>query len=126
MASKKKQIRHAEVVRMFAARLRERRLAAGFTQAGLAEATGVTPTNITRLEAAGAAPGIDTVAQLAEALGATLHDLLPVSPPPDVTEHLRGRWEVLNRQLASKADRDLLQALVPLLARLAEVPGKSR
>jgi transcriptional regulator with XRE-family HTH domain len=126
MPSKKKQIRHAEVVRLFAARLRERRLGNGLTQAGLAEAAGVTPTYITRLEAAGAAPGIDTVAQLANALGTTLHDLLPLTAPPDVTEHLRGRWEAVCRQVGAKADRDLLNALVPLLARLSEVPAKGR
>src|SRR4051794_3168359 len=119
MPPKKSQIRHADVVRRFAARLKERRLAAGLTQADLAAAAGLTGTYITRLEAAGAAPGIDTVTQLAEALGTTLHDLVPLATPPDPTTYLRGRGEALLRQLVDKADRDLLQALVPLLARLA-------
>jgi transcriptional regulator with XRE-family HTH domain len=119
MPVKKPQIRHAEIVRLFAARLKERRLAAGMTQAELAEAAGVTPTYITRLEAAGAAPGIDTVARVADALGTTLHDLVPLAAQPDVAGYLKGRVEVLCRQLVGKADRELLQALVPLLARLA-------
>lgn len=126
MAAKKHPIRHAEVVHLFAARLRERRLAAGLTQADLAEAAEVTPTYITRLEAAGAAPGIDTVTRLADALGTTLHDLVPIAAPPDVAAHLKGRVEALCQQLVEKADRELLQALVPLLARLAEAPAKGR
>jgi transcriptional regulator with XRE-family HTH domain len=126
MPSKKSQIRHADVVRRFAARLRERRLAAGLTQADLAAAAGLTSTYVTRLEAAGAAPGIDTVTQLAEALGTTLHDLVPLDAPPDPTAYLRDRGEALLRQVVAKADRDLLAALVPLLARLAEAPAKGR
>lgn len=126
MPRKKPHIRHADVVRRFAARLREKRLAAGMTQADLAGAAGLTPTYVTRLEAAGAAPGIDTVAQLAEALGTTLHDLVPLATPPDQTAHLRERGEVLLRQLVAKADRDLLAAIVPVLARLAEASTKGR
>jgi transcriptional regulator with XRE-family HTH domain len=126
MPPKKPHIRQAEVVRRFAARLRERRLASGLTQADLAAAAGLTPTYVTRLEGAGAAPGIDTVAQLAAALGTTLHDLVPVDAPADLTAHLRDRGEALVRQLVAKADRDLLAALVPLLARLAEAPAKGR
>jgi transcriptional regulator with XRE-family HTH domain len=124
MPSKKKQIRHAEIVRLFAGRLRERRIGAGLTQTELADLAGLTPTYVSRLEAAGAAPGIDTVDRLATALGTTLHDLLPTSPPPDTLGVFRTRGQVLFEQLAKKADQELMQALVPLLARLLETPAK--
>ena len=58
--------------------------------------------------------------------GTTLHDLVPVEAPPDPTAHLRARGDALLKALVQKADRDLLAALVPLLARLAEAPAKGR
>ncbi len=124
MPSKKKQIRHAEVVRLFAARLRERRIGAGLTQTELADRAGLATTYISRLEAAGAAPGIDTVDKLAAALGTTLHDLLPATASPDTNVYFRQRAEELLGQLSQKADRELMQSLVPLLARLLETPMK--
>jgi transcriptional regulator with XRE-family HTH domain len=126
MPSKKKQIRHAEVVRLFAGRLRERRLGAGLTQAGLAEAAGVTPTYVTRLEAAGAAPGIDTVARLADALGTTVHDLLPVPTPPETLAALKARASTVLDQLLQKADRDVVDAVTPVLSQLADGVIKGR
>jgi hypothetical protein len=86
----------------------------------------LSPTDVTRLAAAGATLDFDAVAQLAAALGTTLHDLVPPSESPDPTAHLRARGEALLRQLAGKADRDLLTALIPLLARLTAAPSKGR
>ena len=126
MPAKRRRIEHAEIVRLFAARLRERRLGAGLTQATLARLAHVTPSYIGRLEAAGAAPGIDTLARLAAALGTTSHDLLPLAAPPDPLDHLRGRAQALFDELVQKADRELLQVVVPLLARLVESPARSR
>ena len=53
------------------------------TQAELARVAEVTATYISRLESAGAAPGIDLVARLATALGSTVTELLPTTTPPD-------------------------------------------
>lgn len=118
--------RQAEIVRLFAARLREVRRSRGLTQAELGEAAGVAASYIGRLEAAGAAPGIDLVARLATALGTTVHDLLPAGPPPDTEAVLRGRAEALFTGLVKSADRDTLLMLAPLLARLAESPVANR
>src|SRR2546423_13368145 len=81
--AKRGRIRHAEIVELFAARLREVRHSRGMTQAELARQAHVTVSYIGRLESAGAAPGIDLVERLAKALGITVADLLPTTAPPD-------------------------------------------
>ncbi|HEX3151648.1 MAG TPA: helix-turn-helix domain-containing protein [Gemmataceae bacterium] len=126
MPSKKRRIEHDEIVKRFAARLRERRLGAGLTQAALARLAHVTQSYIGRLEAAGAAPGIDTLQRLSAALGTTAHDLLPLSEPTDPLEHLKGRGQALFDELLRRADRELMQVVVPLLARLVEGPARNR
>lgn len=126
MPSKKRRIEHTEIVKLFAVRLRERRLGAGLTQAALARLAHVTPTYVGRLEAAGAAPGIDTLQRLAIALGTTVHDLLPVAAPSDPLTHLKSRGSDLFDELLQKADRELMQVVVPLLARLLEGPARVR
>src|SRR5262245_58076614 len=58
MAKRRKvHIEHDEIVQLFAQRLREARNAVGMTQTELARQAGVTGTYVSRLEAAGAAPG---------------------------------------------------------------------
>src|SRR5947209_3875477 len=93
--AKQVQIAHDEIVRLFAQRLRERRSAVGMTQAELARQAGVTATYVSRLEAAGAAPGIDLVGRLARALGASVTDLLPTTAPPDPLPVLKGQAKKL-------------------------------
>jgi transcriptional regulator with XRE-family HTH domain len=126
MPSKKRRIEHARIVKLFAARLRELRIGAGLTQTELAELASLAPNYVGRLEAAGAAPGIDTLEQLASALAITPHDLLPLSAPPDTLAALRARGEALFDEFAKKADREAWQMLVPLLAKLVEGPAGSR
>jgi transcriptional regulator with XRE-family HTH domain len=126
MPPKKRRVEQAEVVKLFAARLRERRSGAGLTQVELARLAHVTPTYVGRLEAAGAAPGIDTLDRLAAALGTTAHDLLPLAAPPDTLARLKARGRVLFDELLQKADRELMQVVVPLLSRLVESPARSR
>lgn len=109
-----------EAVRLFAGRLREVRLSRGLTQVELGRRANVTASYIWRLESAGASPGIDLVARLAQALETTSHDLLP-STAPSVSakvlgDQVRGRLEIIVRT----ADRELLLMLDQLLARLAE------
>jgi transcriptional regulator with XRE-family HTH domain len=118
--------RQAEIVRLFAARLREVRRSRGMTQAEHAAVAHMVPSYVGKLEAGGTAPGIDLVARLAAALGTTVHDLLPAGPPPDTDAVLRGRADTLFAGLVRSADRETLLMLAPLLARLAESPVAHR
>ena len=108
-----------EAVRLFAARLKEVRLARGLSQAELGRQANVTASYIWRLENAGASPGIDLVARLAKALGTTSHDLLPAAAPTDTIPVLREQARRLFESLVGSADRELLVMLNQLLARLA-------
>jgi transcriptional regulator with XRE-family HTH domain len=110
--------RQDEIVGRFAARLREVRSARGMTQADLAKHARVTETYIGRLEAGRAAPGIDLVARLAKGLSTTVADLLPQDNPPDPEQMLRKQARHLADDLIGAADRETLQLLVPLLARI--------
>lgn len=124
--SKKKVIRHHAVVGHFAGRLRELRRSRGMSQAELAEAATITPTYVSRLEAGSSAPNIDTVARLSEALGVPIAELLPATAPDDPTALLRDQARRLAAALIDGADRETLQMLCPLLARLAEAPARTR
>lgn len=126
MARRRQPIQHDPVVRRFAARLKELRRAAGLTQVELARQAHITVTYIGRLENVGAAPGIDLVARLAHALGVGLSDLLPATDIPDPAETLRGQAKRIFDGLLASADRETLQLLVPLLARLSGVPGPNK
>jgi transcriptional regulator with XRE-family HTH domain len=125
MPVKKRRIDQHAIVSLFAARLRERRHGVGLTQIELAKQAGVTPTYVGRLESGGAAPGIDTVARLATALGTTVHDLLPLTASPDTLAMLKERGRELADELLKKSDRELMQLVVPLLARLLEAPARA-
>jgi transcriptional regulator with XRE-family HTH domain len=123
---RKSRIEQDEVVRLFAARLREVRQSRGMTQAELSRRAHVTASYIWRLESGGAAPGIDLVARLAGALGTTSHDLMPETAPPDTTAVLRDRARGLFAALLAAADRETLLMLNPLLARLAGAAERTR
>lgn len=124
MPRKRPKTRHAEIVRLFSERLREVRRSRGMTQAELARQAAVTVSYIARLEAAGSAPGVDLLARLAAALGVTVHELLPTAPSPDTLAVLRDRARQLFEELLRSADREALQMLCQLLARLLESPRR--
>lgn len=127
MAKKRKQrIQQAEIVERFAARLREVRTSRGMTQAEVARAAQITPSYCYRLESASSAPGIDLVLRLADALGTSVHDLLPTTEPPDTLPVLQDRARTLFESLMETASREDLLFLCPLLARLAESPTRRR
>lgn len=126
MAKRKPRIEHAEIVRLFAARLREVRHSRGMTQADLARKAHATTSYIGRLESGGAAPGIDLVDRLASALGTTAVDLLPATTSPDTLAVLRDQAKQLFSALVQAADREGLQMLCPLLARLNESMNRSK
>jgi transcriptional regulator with XRE-family HTH domain len=119
-ARKKTRIQHAAIVSLFAARLRELRLARGKTQVQLARDCGLSLTYIGRLEKKEAAPGIDTVQKLAAALGCTVHDLLPLAALPDDLAVLREQIRRQVEALLQTEDRQTLALVAQLLARVSE------
>lgn len=126
MGKKKIQIQHAEIVNRFGVRLRELRHSRGMTQSELGRAAKITTSYVGRLENGGAAPGIDLVGRLSEALGTTVHDLLPSDGPPETETILKKQAQKLFEDLIKGSDRETLLMLVPLLARLGESPMRKR
>jgi transcriptional regulator with XRE-family HTH domain len=59
---------------------KRRRELAGYTQVGLAEASGVSQTRISRIETGGASVLPPTAARLAETLGCTIADIAEPEP----------------------------------------------
>ena len=117
---KKTRIEHAAVVKRFSSALRRIRLDRGMTQLQLARAAQVSNAYIGRLEKEEAAPGVDTVQRLADALGCTIHDLLPVATPPDDLGVLR---EQISRQVEivlQSQDAQTLALVAQLLSRVCE------
>jgi transcriptional regulator with XRE-family HTH domain len=112
-------IRQSEIVRLFAARLREVRLARGMTQAELARQADVTVSHLSRLESGAAAPGIDLVARLAQSLGTTVADLLQQAAAPDAIAVMRQRARKLCDDLTPVADLATLELVVSFLARVS-------
>jgi transcriptional regulator with XRE-family HTH domain len=96
------------------------------TQAFLASQAKITASYVYRLENALVAPGVDLVERLADALGTTVSDLLPVGEAPETTPLLQDRAKKLFVQLMEQATIEDLLMLCPLLARLAESPTRKR
>lgn len=119
MAKRRTPIRHAEVVRRFGERLREVRLSRGMTQAQLGRQAHVSTVYVGRLEAGGAAVGLDLLDRLASALGCTIADLLPATGPPATEAVLSDQAKRLFDGLIGSADREMLFLLTYLLARLS-------
>jgi transcriptional regulator with XRE-family HTH domain len=125
MSSKRKvKIDYDEVVGHFARRLRELRFERGMTQAELARQASVTATYVSKLESAGAAPGIDLVVKLALALGAQVADLIPSAPEADRAAVSREQAQSLFSNLMKVADPQTFALLNPFLAMLLESSGK--
>jgi transcriptional regulator with XRE-family HTH domain len=126
MGKKKTRVRQHPVVANFAVALRARRRALGYSQAELAARSAVAATYVTKLESGASAPQVDTVARLAAALGVGIADLLPDDAPADPTSALREQARRLAAEVIAAADRETLQLLCPLLARLGEAPASNR
>lgn len=124
MGNKKAKIEHEEVVERFATRLRELRVERGLTQAELAERAEVTATYVSKLEGAGAAPGIDLVEKLAVALGVGIADLVSAEPTEGAEILAKRQAEKLFAALLRTADRQTFALLNPFLALLVESAGK--
>ena len=126
MPSKKRRVRQADIVRAFAQRLKGSRLARGMSQRDLAAQAHVTFSYISRLEAGGAAPGIDLLERLAQALKVNVADLLPGSPESGSVEAQRDSAKGLFEAVLSKVGPETLLMLNTFLARLAESPAVTR
>ena len=72
MPARKRRIKHASIVDAFAQALARCALSRQMTQRDLADRANVTLSYISRLEAGGAAPGIDLLERLAQACKPTL------------------------------------------------------
>lgn len=123
--ARRRQINQAEIVRAFAERLRQVRLARGMTQAALATAATVPASYVSDLEQGKVAPGIDLVARLAVALKTTVTDLLGAGPSEagaDARIQLREAFDGLVRD----ADPDVLTALSAVLPLLRELTTRRR
>lgn len=118
MPTRKRRVRQAEIVQHFADRLRRLRLSRGMTQAELARQANVTVSYVWKLESGAAAPGIDLVDRLANALGTTPSDLLSPAPAPETVSVLRNQARRLFESYLESAGLDDLLMLNPLLARL--------
>jgi transcriptional regulator with XRE-family HTH domain len=90
------------------------------TQVELGEKAGVPASYISDLEQAKAAPGIDLVARLAEALGTTVTELLAGAGGETTDDPRASIRDVLNG-LLKDADPDILAVLHALLPLLHEL-----
>jgi transcriptional regulator with XRE-family HTH domain len=120
---RKVKIEYDEVVKRFARRLRELRVERGMTQADLARRAHVTATYVSKLESAGAAPGIDLVEKLATSLGAEITDLIPIAPIANHSAVAREQARDLFDNLLKTADQQTFALLNPFLALLVESSG---
>jgi transcriptional regulator with XRE-family HTH domain len=120
MAKRKtEEIDHHPVVKRFGKALRELRQRRGLTQAALAERLGTSEQYLSRLESGKIAPGVDQVAKIADALSATVHELLPVAdPPPDARAALISEATRLFTSVTKGAAEVNLALLVQFLALL--------
>jgi len=121
----RRQIKQDAIVRTFAERLRQFRLAGNMTQAQLGEQASVPASYISDLEQAKAAPGIDLVARLATALNATVTELLAGGTGQPVADQRRQVREVFDGLLA-EADPDVLASLSAILPLLRELSTRRK
>ncbi|MGD0089932.1 MAG: helix-turn-helix transcriptional regulator [Planctomycetota bacterium] len=117
--------RHAEIVNLFAGKLRELRRSRGLSQQELAQRAEISVPYAGRLERAEAAPGIDLVERLATALEVPVADLLPTTTP-DPVAFLRRQAERRFQSVMSRADRATLMMLNPWLAVLDDALARGR
>lgn len=126
MTTRKRQITHGQIVRVFAERLREIRASRGMKQKDLAAKAQVTVSYVSRLEAGGASPGIDLLERLASALDVNVIDLLPAPQLPESVEVYREQVRRQFEAVVKKSGRETLSMLTLFLGRLAESPAANR
>jgi transcriptional regulator with XRE-family HTH domain len=118
MATRKKQIKQTALIEGFAQRLREIRTTGGMTQRQLAEKARVTLSYVSKLEAGGAAPGLDLLERLADSLGVAIPDLLP-KPAEIGLEDQRSTLQAKFESLLSNSGVETIMMLELLVNRLS-------
>jgi transcriptional regulator with XRE-family HTH domain len=108
-----------EIVRQFAAKLKELRSTRGMTQADLAQKADISATYVSELENADSTPGIDLLDRLARALGVDAAELLPAKGA-DPLPALKEQAKELFGKLVAAGDKETFLRLNPLLALLVE------
>ncbi|HYV36074.1 MAG TPA: helix-turn-helix transcriptional regulator [Gemmataceae bacterium] len=126
MTSRKRGIRQAAIVQVFAERLRGLRTSRSMTQRELADQADVTLSYVSRLEAGGAAPGIDLLERLAKALQVGLNELLPAPPAAEPVEAHRQQVRAGLEAVLAKSGRDTLTMLNTLFKALVESSATNR
>jgi transcriptional regulator with XRE-family HTH domain len=98
-------------------KLRQLRLAAGLTQADLAEKAGLVDATVSRIERGRLTPSIELVRRLAASLGTTVDDLLAVAVPPQSPglRQSEARLLAVVRDLDDAGVDDVTKALKTLL-----------
>jgi transcriptional regulator with XRE-family HTH domain len=114
-----------EIVRLFAARLKELRASRGLTQAELAQKADISPTYVSEMETGDTTPGIDLIARLAGALGVAPSELLP-SEEEDPLPALKEQARKLTDTLFKSGDAEAFLKLNPILALLVEDLGRRK
>ena len=95
-------------------RLTELRQAAGLTQAQLAERIGVHPSNIGFWELSGTPPRGEVLPKLADALSATVDEILGVTPPKPKKQAAKGKLQQVF-EAASKLPRRQQEKILSVL-----------
>ena len=96
------------------------------TQAELARQAHVALSHLSKLERGDAAPGLDLIDRLAQALGITVSGLLPTTGSSEAAEGQRERVRKQFEGLVSEAGSDTLSVLEGLMTRLAESASSKR
>lgn len=91
-------------------RIRQKRTEKGWSQAELAERSGIEPSNISHIERAATKLSLPTLVSIANALGATLDELAYDS----LTKNAAVSYEKINGLLADCTDAEL-QAMVEMI-----------
>jgi transcriptional regulator with XRE-family HTH domain len=90
-------------------RIRDWRLARGWSQQQLAEAAGLSQSGVVHLEKGDTNPQLDTLREIAAALGRTLRELM-LGSPPDLTATASDLQQRV-RRIADSNDKDAVSAL---------------
>jgi transcriptional regulator with XRE-family HTH domain len=125
--ARKRPIKHDPAVAVFADRLRAIRRSRGMTQRELARQAHLTESYLSRLESGLIAPGIDLVARICRALGASTAELLEGGDSPvNATTVLKDQARRLADTVLRTNDRASLLLLNQFLALLAESIERQR
>lgn len=117
--SRKKRIEHHSIVQRFAINLRILRRELGMSQQALAFKALVTPSYIGKLERSEAAPGLDMVGRLAEALGVAPESLVAgEKSTPSANPVIREQILRYAKKLVGRTDDQSLQAIAVVLSLL--------